>query len=108
MCVSTLNEITQYFVSLGSPIYLYFMDSSKAFDKVNHWHLLNKLLHRGIPFKWNDTHSMKYSTENEISYNATKTVCMYIRPKHMYHIGPVEQFLYGHELRWVDENMYQG
>ena len=29
----------------------------------------------------------KYSIENEITYNATKTVCMYIRPKHMYHTG---------------------
>ena len=35
----------------------------------------------------------KYSIENEITYNATKTVCMNIRPKHMYHIGPVKQFL---------------
>ena len=45
----------------------------------------------------------KYSIENEITYNATKTVCMCIRPKHMYHIGPVKQFLYGNELRWIDE-----
>ena len=50
----------------------------------------------------------KYSIENEITYNATKTVCMYIRPKHMYHIGPVKQFLYGNELRWVDEYKYLG
>ena len=28
----------------------------------------------------------KYSIEDEITYNATKTVCMYIHPKHMYHI----------------------
>ena len=33
---------------------------------------------------------------------------MYIRPKHMYHIGPVKQFLYGNELRWVDEYKYLG
>ena len=50
----------------------------------------------------------KYSIENEITYNATKTVCMYIRPKHMYHIGPFKQFLYGNELRWVDEYKYLG
>ena len=50
----------------------------------------------------------KYSIENEITYNATKTVCMYIRPKHMNRIGPVKQFLYGNELRWVDEYKYLG
>ena len=41
MCVFTLKEVVQYYVSLGSPIYLCFMDASKAFDKVNHWHLLD-------------------------------------------------------------------
>ena len=30
----------------------------------------------------------------------------YIRPKHVYHIGPVKQFLYGHELGQVDEYKY--
>ena len=53
-------------------------------------------------------HVCKYSREKEISYNATKTVCMYIRPKHMYHIGPVKEFLYGHELHWLDEYNYLG
>ena len=48
----------------------------------------------------------KYSREKEISYNTTKTVCMYIRPKHMYHIGPVKEFLYGHQLHWLDECNY--
>ena len=156
------------------------MDASKAFDKVNHWHLFDKLLNRGVPVylvrillywhsyqdfivKWNNTLSdsfkvsngvrqggilsprlfsvyvddlsknlsisnvgchfnsvcvnhlfyaddsvliapspmalkqlidicEKYSKDNEIIYNASKTVCMYIRPKHMQHIGPVKQF----------------
>ena len=47
----------------------------------------------------------KYSIEDEITYNATETVCMYIRPKHMHHIGPFERFLYGH---WVDGYKYLG
>ena len=47
----------------------------------------------------------KYSIEDEITYNATETVCMYIRPKHMHHIGPFERFLYGH---WVDGYKHLG
>ena len=35
----------------------------------------------------------KYSIKDEITYNATETVCMYIRPKHMYHILCVKSFL---------------
>ena len=38
MCVFALKEVVQYYVSKSSPIYLCFMDASKAFDKVNHWH----------------------------------------------------------------------
>ena len=51
MCVFILKEVVQYYVSLGSPIYLCFMAASKAFHKVNHWHLLDKLLNHGISFK---------------------------------------------------------
>ena len=49
-----------------------------------------------------------FCIENEITYNATKTVCMYIWPKHMYHIAQVKQFLYGNQLRWVDKYTYLG
>ena len=50
----------------------------------------------------------KYSQDFEIAYNTFKTVCMFIRPKHMSHIKPVKQFLYGSELNWVDAYKYLG
>ena len=49
MCVFTLKQVLDYYHSLSSPVYVAFMDASKAFDKVNHFHLLSKLIERDIP-----------------------------------------------------------
>ena len=42
-------DIYIYYRSLCSPVYIGFLDASKAFDKINHWTLFRKLLHRGLP-----------------------------------------------------------
>lgn len=49
LCTFVLKEIIDFYVSHSSPIYICFMDASKAFDKVNHWILFKKLLKRGVP-----------------------------------------------------------
>ena len=49
MCIYSLKQITEYYVTHGSPVYICFLDASKAFDKINHWSLFKKLLHRNIP-----------------------------------------------------------
>jgi len=48
MCVYTLNQITEYYNQRSSPIYIYYLDSSKAFDCSNHWCLFKKLIKRNI------------------------------------------------------------
>ena len=49
MSIFVLKQIIDHYRSLSSPIYLAFLDASKAFDKLNHWCLFRKLLDRGIP-----------------------------------------------------------
>jgi hypothetical protein len=49
MCIFTFKEIVSYYHSLSTNVYACFIDASKAFDRVNHWHLFSKLLERGVP-----------------------------------------------------------
>ena len=49
MAVFALKEVINYYNSMSSPVYACMLDSSKAFDRVNHYHLFDKLLKRGMP-----------------------------------------------------------
>jgi len=49
MCVYTLKQVIEYYQSLSSPVYVAFMDASKAFDKINHFHLMAKLIQCNVP-----------------------------------------------------------
>ena len=48
-CIFLLKELIDMNLSSGSPIYLCFLDASKAFDRINHHTLFCKLLKRGLP-----------------------------------------------------------
>ena len=48
LCVFTLKQIIEFYKSKNSPVYLCLLDSSKAFDRVNHWFLFSKLIKRGV------------------------------------------------------------
>ena len=49
LCVFAMKEIINYYHSGSTPVYVCYIDATKAFDKVNHWHLLRKLLDRNVP-----------------------------------------------------------
>ena len=48
-CIYILKEVIDFYKSHNSPMFLCYMDASKAFDRINHWTLFRKLLRRGIP-----------------------------------------------------------
>ena len=49
MCIYVLKEVVQYFKSHSTPVFMCFMDASKAFDWVNQYTLFYKLLRRDVP-----------------------------------------------------------
>ena len=49
LCIYTVKSIIQYYNYYNSPVYTCFLDASKAFDRVNHWTMFNKLILRGVP-----------------------------------------------------------
>ena len=48
-CIYVLKETINSYVEKQSSVYLCFLDASKAFDRVNHYKLFQKLLSRGVP-----------------------------------------------------------
>ena len=48
-CIFVLKEAIDKYVEQESSVYMCFLDASKAFDRVNHFTLFNKLIVRGVP-----------------------------------------------------------
>ena len=78
LCVFTLKEIVDYYTLYSSNVYACFIDASKAFDRVNYWHLFSKLLSRGVPklivrilMTWYTTQCFAVKWGSEISASFT-------------------------------------
>ena len=41
--------MVEYYQSFSSPVFVAFMDVSKAFDKINYFHLMSKLIDHEVP-----------------------------------------------------------
>ena len=49
MCIFTLKECIRYYTVHSTPMYVCFLDASKAFDCINHWKLFKVLIDRKCP-----------------------------------------------------------
>ena len=49
LCTYTVKSAIKYYNYFNSPVFICFLDASKASDRVNHWTLFKKLLLKGVP-----------------------------------------------------------
>ena len=49
MCIYVLKEFIEFYGSRNTSVFVSFLDASKAYDKINHWWLFNKLLNIHVP-----------------------------------------------------------
>ena len=83
MCIFAFKQIMEYYTSFSSPVYICYMDASKAFDRLNHWRLFNCLIERKVPLilirllcfwystqqlmvRWGNSLSLSFSVTNGV------------------------------------------
>ena len=49
MAIFSFKETTKHYVKSGTPVFMCFLDASKAFDRLNHSKLFTILISRGVP-----------------------------------------------------------
>ena len=48
LCIYNLKEFIDYYISRGITVYVTFLDTSKAFDQIDHWLLFDKMIKKGV------------------------------------------------------------
>ena len=83
LCIYTLKEFIDYYKTRGTTVYVTFLDSSKTFDRIDHWLLFDKLIKKGVRLfiikllvfwysrqrmfvRWGDTCSTSFCVTNSV------------------------------------------
>ncbi len=80
MCIFLMKEVIDYYNALSSPVYVCYIDASKAFDRIHHGHLFQKLLDRNLPpvivrllLNWYSTQQFSVLWDGVVSKSFTVT-----------------------------------
>ena len=77
LCIYTFKGFIDYYKTRGTTVYVTFLDASKAFDRIDHWLLFDKMIRKGVPLfiitlfvlwysrqrmfvRWSDTRSTSF------------------------------------------------
>ena len=55
MCIYALTQTIDYYKRNSSPVFICYLDASKAFDRVNHWCIFKKNHYSRHPYHHNQT-----------------------------------------------------
>ena len=95
LCIFTVKSVTKYYTKENSPVYICFLDASKAFDKINHYILFRKLLDRKTPIK------------NNLAFNSSKSFCMVFKPR-LYKLSFPSLYMSTEKLEYTNSTKYLG
>jgi hypothetical protein len=78
-CIYALKEVVEAYRSQGSTMLLGFIDASKAFDRINHFKLFNKLMHRDVPSSLVRILAFWYSNQSvRVKWGNTQSTSFYV------------------------------
>ena len=64
MCIYVLKEFIKFYRSRNTSVFVTFLDTSKAYDKIDHWQLFNKLRNIHAPVLLLVISILVFSTRN--------------------------------------------
>ena len=75
-CLFVFKQVVDFYQSNSSPVYATFLDLSKAFDRVNHDILFNKLFRKGLhPVLLRLVHTWYRTQEFRVKWASTSSAC---------------------------------
>ena len=75
MCIHAFRQTIEYYKLNSGPVFICFLDATKAFDRVNYWCLFKKLINRKVPLHIVRLMGFWYRTQRfSVQWNGCKSI----------------------------------